>query len=283
MILFRVEAIFASSISKFGKFFLQTDRDDFNSSNESTTSTSLLHDTASDGKSEQPVTWFLNRIFHTKNDCGVGNLSNCSSEICCLCGPIIEFCGNFTGTNELIVDGLPANVGIGIVPLFCLSSLVQKRICPCSLWNWPSFSLWCARVNSLKMISGWNKRRKLITKKRFPVIQMYSMCQEACVCRGSAWNEHLESLQADWKRMTISHYSLNCTSWNSHRITHRIHLTLHFLQLSFCIVSLFYWNFCTETSSTLVIEIALFEIQKISVVRLAIPIFEHKHVAVAHC
>ena len=37
---------------------------------------------------------------------------------------------------------------------------------------------------------------------------MYSMCQEARVCRGSAWNENLESLQADWKRKTISHCNL---------------------------------------------------------------------------
>ena len=46
---------------------------------------------------------------------GVGNLSNCSPDICCLCGPNIEFFGNYTGIIELIVDSLPANVGIGIV------------------------------------------------------------------------------------------------------------------------------------------------------------------------
>ena len=31
------------------------------------------------------------------------------------------------------------------------------------------------------------------------------MCPEAGVCRGSALNENLESLQADWERKTISH------------------------------------------------------------------------------
>ena len=125
MILFRAEAIFASIISKFGKFFPLADREDFNSSNESTISTSLIHNIASDGKSEQVVTWFLNRIFHTKNDCGVGNLSNGSSEICSLYGPTIEFCKNSTAIVELTVDGLLANVGIGIVSLLCLSSIAK--------------------------------------------------------------------------------------------------------------------------------------------------------------
>ena len=90
--------------------------------------------------------------------------------------------------------------------LFVISC--EKTPRPCSLWNWSSFSLWCARVNSLRMISGWIKRRELITKKRFPVVPMYSMCQEAGVCRGSAWNENLESLQADWKSEIISHCDL---------------------------------------------------------------------------
>ena len=126
MILFRAEALFASSISKFGKFFPETDREDSNSSNESTISTSLIQNIASDGKSEQVVTCFLNRIFQTKNDCGSGNLSNCSSDICCLCYSTIEFCGISTSITELIVDGLPANVGIGIVSLFCLSPLAKR-------------------------------------------------------------------------------------------------------------------------------------------------------------
>ena len=149
----RRSAIFAFSISKFGKFFPQTDREDFNSSNESTITTSLIHNIVSDGKSEQVVTCFLNRIFHTKNDCGSGNLSNCGSDICCLCGPTIEFCKNFTGTVELMVDGLLANVGIGIVPLFCLSSLVKGVPDTGACWTDPRSLLWCARVNFLVMIS----------------------------------------------------------------------------------------------------------------------------------
>ena len=72
MILFRAEVIFASSISTCGKFFPATYREDFNSSDESTISTSLIHNIASDGKSEQVGTCFLNRNFQTKNDGGVG-------------------------------------------------------------------------------------------------------------------------------------------------------------------------------------------------------------------
>ena len=71
MILFKAEAI-----SKFGKFFPAMDREDLNSSNESTISTSLIQSIATDGKSEQVVTWFLNLVFQHENVEGAGNLSN---------------------------------------------------------------------------------------------------------------------------------------------------------------------------------------------------------------
>ena len=109
-----------------GRFFSVMDRKDFNSSNESTISTSLIHNMTSDKKSEQVVAWFLNRIFQHKNVESVGNLSNYSSDICCLCCPTLEFCGILTGENELMVDGLLANVGIGIVPLIRSSSLATS-------------------------------------------------------------------------------------------------------------------------------------------------------------
>ena len=98
MIFFRAEAIFASSISKFGKSLQQTDRGDFNSSNEQTISTSLIHNIVSDRKSEQVVAWFLNLIFQHKNDCGVRK--NCNLDICCLCCPTMEFCGTSTVDNS---------------------------------------------------------------------------------------------------------------------------------------------------------------------------------------
>ena len=40
--------------------------------------------------------------------------------------PTIQFCGISTGNNELMVDGLLANVGIGIVLLCCSSSLAKE-------------------------------------------------------------------------------------------------------------------------------------------------------------
>ena len=154
MILFRAEAILASNISNFGKFGSSNDCEDYNSSNESTISTSLIHNIASDGKSEQVVTWLLNPIFQYKNVKDVRNLSKCSSGICCLCCPTIEFCGTFTGNNELIVDGFLTTVGTGIVP-FCQIVTTCARISrPNVHWN-RSCSTKCRRVkNSLKMISG---------------------------------------------------------------------------------------------------------------------------------
>ena len=61
--------------------------------------------------------------FHTKKDCGSANLSNWNSDIC----PTMKLCGNSTGSiKELAVDGLVANVGIGVVPWFSVSSPVWK-------------------------------------------------------------------------------------------------------------------------------------------------------------
>ena len=61
----------SSSITNFGKSFLFSDREDFSSSKESTISTSLIHNIASDGKSEPLETCVLNLVFHTKNDDGM--------------------------------------------------------------------------------------------------------------------------------------------------------------------------------------------------------------------
>ena len=65
-ILFKAEAILASNISNLGNFFPSIDREDPNSSIESTISTSLIHNIASEGEAEQVVTWFLNLIFQQK-------------------------------------------------------------------------------------------------------------------------------------------------------------------------------------------------------------------------
>ena len=169
MILCKAEAIFASSISNFGKFFSETYREDFNSPNESTNSTSLIHNVVSDGKSEQVVTWFLNLIFQHKNECGVGDLSNCSSDICCLCCPTIEFCGISTRNNELMVHDLLANVGIGILPLFCSPSLAKEVLFQLLVELILSLLVFCVgHHNSLRMIPWRTKGRKLLTKNVFP-------------------------------------------------------------------------------------------------------------------
>ena len=76
MILFKSEAILASNISKVGKFFPAIDHEDFYSSNESTISTSLIHNIAFEGEPEQALTWALNLIFQHENVDGVVNLSN---------------------------------------------------------------------------------------------------------------------------------------------------------------------------------------------------------------
>ena len=63
MILFSAEAILASSTSKFGIEIPRVDDEDFNSSTESTNSTSLIHCIASVGNCEQAHTSVLNQIF----------------------------------------------------------------------------------------------------------------------------------------------------------------------------------------------------------------------------
>ena len=73
MILSSAEAIFASSTSKSGPWIPLIEREDLRSSTESTISTSLIHNIASEGKSEQELTWVLNLIFQYITDDGVEN------------------------------------------------------------------------------------------------------------------------------------------------------------------------------------------------------------------
>ena len=75
MILFRAEAILASSTSKFGIEIPRIDDEDLKSSTESTNSTSLIHCIASVGNCEQVHTSVLNLIFQQAKVAGVGNLS----------------------------------------------------------------------------------------------------------------------------------------------------------------------------------------------------------------
>ena len=70
MILFSTEAILASSTSKSGIEIPRIDDEDFNSSTESTNSTSLIHSIASVGNCEQVHTSVLNLIFQQANVAG---------------------------------------------------------------------------------------------------------------------------------------------------------------------------------------------------------------------
>ena len=90
----------------------------------------------------------------------------------------------------------------GIVSTFCLSSLAKESP---TLWL-VELILVLFVVRKGEYLEGdlrVNQKWKIDYQKTFLVILMYSMCQEASVCRGSAWSENLESLQADWKRKTI--------------------------------------------------------------------------------
>ena len=79
------------------------------------------------------------------------------------------------------------------MPPFCLSSLVILAL------------LVLYKSEFLDNYFVMNQMWQSDYLERSPVIQMYSMCQVASVCRGLARNENLESLQVDWKRETISH------------------------------------------------------------------------------
>ena len=85
MILFRAEAILASSTSKSGIGILRIDDEDLNSSTELTNSTTLIHCIASVGNCEQVHTSVLNLIFKQAKVADVGNLSKWRSEICSRC------------------------------------------------------------------------------------------------------------------------------------------------------------------------------------------------------
>ena len=75
MILFRAEAILASSTSKFDIEIPRVDNEDLKSSTESTNSTSLIHCIASVGNCEPVHASILNLLFQQAKFAGVGNLS----------------------------------------------------------------------------------------------------------------------------------------------------------------------------------------------------------------
>ena len=70
---------------------------------------------------------FWNLIFQMKNDWRFRNLSNCSSDSCCLCCPTIRFCGISTGIDELIVDRAFLQMSASELCLYFACHLLWKK------------------------------------------------------------------------------------------------------------------------------------------------------------
>ena len=96
-----------------------------------------------------------------KNVEGVRNLLNWSPDMCSLCCTAIECCGISAVNKEFMVDGLLANIGIGVVlpfrsyPLATGSLVTYLHTC----------STWSRRVkNSLMRCLWWFERGRWIAK-----------------------------------------------------------------------------------------------------------------------
>ena len=250
MILFNAEAIFASRISNFGKYFPQTDREDFNSCNDSTTSTSLIHNNCIRWKIRTVVNWFLNRIFRPKG-LEIMELAEMQFRNVLSLLPNHRILRKFHRHCRVHSrrPSCKCRHWNCVSTLFVISC--EKSLRPCSLWNWSSFSWRCARVNSLMTISDWIKRRKLITKKKFSYNpDVFHVSRGRRFSRLS--KERELGIIEDW-RETRDNLPLffDSTSWNSPESF--IEFTCSCMscnwEVSFCIVSWFCFNFCTETSS----------------------------------
>ena len=183
MILCRAEAVFASSISKFGKSFPPTVARISNSSKESNYSIRWKIRTA---------TCVLNHIFNTQNDCGQGKLSNCKSDICCLCCPTMWLCGNFTGIKRICSQRFCRkcrhwNCAMIQSVFTCVNSLRPAGFRDCF-----SVSLHVVKIEFFEdMLSRVSLLQRCISfanveidfPKRFPVLQIDSMCQAVIFCR----------------------------------------------------------------------------------------------------
>ena len=134
-----------------------------------------------------------------------------------------------------MVDGLPADVGIGIVLPICSSPLATGL--PVLLCNGiPPVALWFVewRIPSWGVCDGSNIRRGL--PKHFPMYQANSMYQISDFGRGSASHKDLEQVPVDWERGIISTpYRFYILKFS--RIFHTIH---SFLQLLFLWSKLLY-------------------------------------------
>ena len=83
-----------------------------------------------------------------------------------------------------MVDGLPANIGIGIVlPIRSSSVATGVPVLPCTGTAPVAVGAAEWRIPSKMFV---NRKYEVDCQKRFPVVQTDSMCQVASVCRGLA-------------------------------------------------------------------------------------------------
>ena len=164
MILFQVEAIFASSSSKFGKLSPAIDRDDFNSSNESIISTSVIHNIATLGKTGTRTHLDFESFLPTWKRWRCGGISQNQAPRFAVFADQRRNAWTWSFFwQEFMVDGLLAGIGIAVALPIRWSPLSTG--CPVLTylhWN-RTCGTWTRRVkNFLWMILGRIKCRKLI-------------------------------------------------------------------------------------------------------------------------
>ena len=104
-------------------------------------------------------------------------------------------------------EGLRANFGIGIAFPTRSSSLATSAPVLMSNGTSPG-TLGVSQTDEfLDRMFVMTQVSNVDLQKRFPVIQIDSMCQVASICRSLAWSVDLESLLFDWKRVKMFHYN----------------------------------------------------------------------------
>ena len=83
-----------------------------------------------------------------------------------------------------MVDGLLADIGIGVVLPIRSSLLARSRPVPTCHWD-STCGTWIRRVKNSLIRSVMNRTQDVDCQKRFPVFQTSSMYQMACFGRGS--------------------------------------------------------------------------------------------------
>ena len=172
------------------------------------------------------------------------------SDNCCLCCPTMQFCGNFTSIVELEVNGLVANVGIGIEPWFSLSSLVWVVfVLPASGTASPFLCTSSDRVlrgwsRCVSNVENWFPRTFSCNPDWFHVssgnlLSRLSKERELGIITG--WLETWDNLPQN----------VDSTSWKAPESLVEFIWSCIYCnwEMNFCIVSWFSRNFCTETSS----------------------------------